>query len=110
LIKCMKICIECRHNYCVSLKKSILLPMKLTVFFLSLCLSQVSGESFGQKITLKGNNVSVKQIIKEFKKQTQYDFIGETKVITGSDKISVDLENANVDDAFRICFTSLGIT
>lgn len=79
-------------------------------FFLSLCLSQVSGESFGQKITLKGNNVSVKQIIKEFKKQTQYDFIGETKVITGSDKISVDLENANVDDAFRICFTSLGIT
>ena len=65
--------IRCLLPFGYSLK--FLLIMKLTVFILVLCQLQLSANSFGQKLTLAGKNLSIGRIFVEIRKQTGYDVL-----------------------------------
>jgi TonB-linked SusC/RagA family outer membrane protein len=49
--------------------------MKLTTFILIISLMQVSAATFGQKVTLQQNNITIDQVFREIRKQTGYDVL-----------------------------------
>jgi TonB-linked SusC/RagA family outer membrane protein len=75
----------------------LLLIMKLTTFILIISLMQVSAASFGQKMTLKGNNISVDKLFFEIRKQTGYDVLIDNAEINRSRRFNVDFNNAGLD-------------
>lgn len=55
--------------------RNFLLAMKLTVFILILSLMQVCATTFGQKITLKQDDIGIDRVFIEIRKQTGYDVL-----------------------------------
>jgi len=83
-----------------------LLIMKLTTFLLIVSLLQVSAASLAQKITLNEKNASLEDVFKEIKKQTGYDFVYTGKLIAKANPVTVQLDQATVDEALRACFVN----
>ncbi len=87
-----------------------LLIMKLTLFIiLSLTLSSYANV-LAQKVNLNENNASLKAIFKKIKKQTNYTFVFTQSEVNKTDKISVHVENASVEDALKACFEKLPLS
>jgi len=87
-----------------------LLIMKLTIIILlSLTLSSYA-DVLAQKVNLNENNVSLKVIFKKIKKQTSYTFVFTASEINKTDKISIHIENASVEDALKACFEKLPLS
>ncbi len=78
--------------------------MKLT-FILSLSvLMQVSATSFSQRFTLNFKNVSMNKVFKEIEKQSEYTFWYKTELLDKTDKVSVNLKNAKLEEVLETCF------
>ena len=87
---------------CLSYKP--LLVMKLTFILITATIMQVSAATYGQIVTLKGNNISLKGVFKKIQDQTSYDFLYNADDLKSAKKISVDLENLTIKQALDICF------
>ncbi|WP_157682110.1 TonB-dependent receptor [Mucilaginibacter mallensis] len=84
--------------------------MKLTlIIFLSLTLSSYANV-LAQKVNLNENNASLKTIFRKIKKQTNYTFVYTESELNKTDKISVHIENASVEDALKACFEKLPLS
>ena len=83
---------------------------------LLLCLGFVCGvwakEAYAQneKLNLSFKNVELKNILEEIKSHTDYDFIYNIKEVDVSQKVSVDLKNANVEIILKQCLDKLNIS
>jgi TonB-linked SusC/RagA family outer membrane protein len=87
-----------------------LLIMKLTlILLLSLTLSSFAHVS-AQKVNLNESNASLSVIFKKIKKQTNYTFVFTKSEINKTDKVSVHIENASVEDALKACFDKLPLS
>ncbi|WP_316794988.1 TonB-dependent receptor [Pedobacter agri] len=75
--------------------------MRLTTVFIIASLIQVSAASFGQKITLNKQNVSLESLLKEIRKQSGYNFFFDGQVITPEMKGSIRVTNASIDLALN---------
>ena len=81
--------------------------MKLTTLLLFFALLQVSAKTFSQ-VTLHEKNAPLEQVLKSIERQSGYTFVyNEDKVKLGS--ISLDLNDANIDQTLRECFKNLPI-
>jgi len=81
--------------------------MKLTIIIiLSLTLSSYANV-LAQKVNLNENNASLKAIFKKIKKQTNYTFVFTESEVNKTDKVSVHVANASVEDALKACFEKL---
>jgi len=87
--------------------KKFLLIMKITTFILFLAFMQASAAVFSQKITYKEKDVTLKQVFSEINKQTGFNVFWPPKSIKKSRRISVDLDNASVQEALDICLKDL---
>lgn len=67
--------------------------MKLTALLLLSCLLQVSANSFAQKVTLKAENVTLRKVFKEIRKQTGYDVLLFTRQLKISNTMDADFED-----------------
>jgi len=83
-----------------------LLVMKLTLILLTATFMQVSAATYAQKVTLKANNVSLKEIFKKIQAQTNYDFLYNADDLKSAKKVSIDLENITLKQALDICFNN----
>ncbi|WP_285058086.1 TonB-dependent receptor [Pedobacter ginsengisoli] len=75
--------------------------MRLTTVLLIASLIQVSAASFGQKITLNQQNVPLKTLLKEIRKQSGYNFLFDGRAVTPDLKASIRVSNASIDEALR---------
>lgn len=78
--------------------------MKLTTFILIATMLHVSAASFGQKITLKAQNMPLENVFQQIRKQTGVDFLFDAAVIKSADKVNVNMSNASLEDVLKKCF------
>ena len=76
-------------------RRKLLLVMNfLSIFLFVACLNVTAGV-YSQKVTLSGDNIPLKQVLKEIKKQTGYTFAYRGVLLQKAGKISLH-------DAWRI--------
>ncbi|MDR6785261.1 TonB-linked SusC/RagA family outer membrane protein [Pedobacter africanus] len=86
--------------------------MRLTTMIIIAALMQVSAATFGQKVTLKGNGMSLEQVFREIRKQTGYDVLVYTKNAITAKKIDVNFKDAPLNQVMDkvVLGTELGYT
>lgn len=67
--------------------------MRLTTIILIASLMQVSAATFGQKLTLQQNNIALKQVFKEIRKQTGYDVLYQPEKVNENQKVKASFDN-----------------
>ncbi len=88
----------------------IICVMKLTaILLLGTCL-QVSATVYSQKITLSEKNVLLEKVFKEIKKQSDYLFWYENKVLRQAGKVSIEVSNATLEEVLAQCFANQPLT
>ena len=88
---------RCNVPYVAS--KQLLRIMKLIIVIMTTFLIQVSASGFAQHFTLKKDNISLKDIFVEVKKQTGYAVVYRSSLIKNSKPIDVNLNNTPLKDA-----------
>lgn len=83
-----------------SLKKRLLLNMKLTVFITLMTLFQLAEGSFAQTITLDANNMSLVQVMRSVQKQSGYPFFLNGKDLANIE-INASIRSLRVDEAMN---------
>lgn len=92
------------------LYRKIMLIMRLTTVILIASLLQVSASTFGQRITLKQQNGSLKSALREITKQTGYGFYYDGKVIADDQKVSISVSNVEFAAALNRLLSGLNLT
>ncbi|QKJ33045.1 TonB-dependent receptor [Mucilaginibacter mali] len=82
--------------------------MKLTTLLLLITLVQVSAKSFGQRITLNENNVSLKRVIQDIEHQSGYVFFYDSKDV--KQKVNVHISDASIEDVLAECLKNLPLS
>lgn len=80
--------------------------MKITILLMFISILSVSAGSYAQKITLKATNVSLEQALNIIRIQSGYDLVGSTRLIKSGTPLSVDLREASLEEALKVCFES----
>ncbi|QEH43239.1 SusC/RagA family TonB-linked outer membrane protein [Chitinophaga sp. XS-30] len=99
---------RCRR-YSTSPGPKIVLVMRLTTVLLIACM-QVSASGFGQQITINQKNASLASVLKAIRKQSQYDFFYDGRIIPKGKFIDVNLKNADIDEALRSVLEGISLT
>lgn len=76
--------------------------MRLTTVILIVSLMQVSAATFGQKITINRNNVTLSAVFKEIRRQSGYDFFYDSRDIPKTQKVNIAINNASLEDALKV--------
>ncbi len=88
----------------------ILRVMKLTTVIMTTFLLQVSAAGYAQKITLSKNNASLKEVFKEIRKQSGYDFVYTTDQIRLAKNVDIHVADAQLADVLQQCFAGQPFT
>ena len=84
--------------------------MKLiTVLLIAACL-QVSASGYSQKVTLKGDNISLQKVFDEIRKQTGFHFFYADEVLSSAKAVTVNIRKAAVDEVLDFCFKDQGLS
>lgn len=87
-------------NYSI-LPKS-LLKMRLAAYLVLGTSLQLSANTYAQKVNLKFEKSSLETVFKEIRKQSGYSFLYNNELLKKGHKISVNLSNANLEQALDI--------
>lgn len=74
--------------------------------------SSFANASAGQQLTrvnLSKQNAEIGEILKEIKAQTEFDFVYNAREIDDKLRVSVDVRNAGLEEALRLCLESLNV-
>lgn len=75
----------------------------------ALILAFVSTYALGQKVTLKNQKITLREVFQEIRKQTGYDFVYPSNKIHLDQQISVSLEDVLLESALKTCLDNLAI-
>lgn len=78
--------------------------MKLTTVLLIAACLQLSASGYSQKITIKGENLTLQKVFAEIKKQTGYQFFYADEVLSKAKNVTVNIKKASIDEALEYCF------
>jgi TonB-linked SusC/RagA family outer membrane protein len=81
--------------------KQVLRIMKLTIVMMTIVLTQLSASTFAQLITIKGNNLNLRQAFSQIRKQTGYVVLYESDLVKRTATANVNLEKAPMEDALK---------
>ncbi|MCD0490401.1 TonB-dependent receptor [Pedobacter sp. MC2016-14] len=81
--------------------RKLLLIMKLTAILLITTLLHVSAASFGQRITLVQDRVSLDQVLREIRIQTGYDVLIETTKFKNGQTIKANFRNSSLEEVLE---------
>jgi TonB-linked SusC/RagA family outer membrane protein len=98
---------------CGSIRRRIhkpLLVMKLTLILLTATFLQVSAASYAQKVTLKVNGATIKEVFEKIQAQTNYDFLYNAQDLKGAHIVSLKLKDVPLKQALDICFNDQPLT
>jgi len=87
-----------------ALRDQVLRIMKLVIVIMITALLQVSASSFGQRITLSQKKISLKQVLKEIRKQSNYSILCDSKILQQAKPVDLQVKDATIqkvlDDFF----------
>ena len=84
--------------------------MKLTtVLLLAACL-QVSANGFSQRVTIKENNVTLRKVFEEIRKQTGVQFFYAVNTMQVTKPVSISVKNEPLDKVLEQCFRDQELT
>jgi TonB-linked SusC/RagA family outer membrane protein len=78
-------------------KRKWIMRIKLTTFLLIASLMQISAATFGQRVTLKGNNITLDQVFRQIHKQTGYDILISIPKVQNAKRINVNFNDTPLD-------------
>ncbi len=84
--------------------------MKLTGILILVLSLQASATTFAQRVTLSKDHVSLKELFKEIRKQTGYDFIYGNEVLERTGPITVQVKDKEVADVLKSIFEPRNLT
>lgn len=84
--------------------------MKLTVLLITATLINVSAKTYSQNINIHQSNTSVGKILKLIKKQSGYNYFYEEDAVAKTSKITIDVNNATVEETLNECLKNQPIT
>src|SRR5438874_7123982 len=90
-------------------RKQLLVMNFLSFFLLVACLNVTAGV-YSQKVTLSGDNIPLKQVFREIKKQTGYLFGYKETVLQKAGKVNIHVTNASVQEVLELCFQNQPLT
>jgi TonB-dependent starch-binding outer membrane protein SusC len=92
--------------------KTLLLTMKLTSLFLLLAVIHVSASTYSQntKFSLKLSEKTVKDVLLEIEDQSKFHFLYNDEFTDLSRKVSIDVNDAKVNDILDELFAGADIT
>jgi len=82
------------------------LKMKLTAALLVCTILQVNARGFAQKVSLSERNASPEKVFTLIEKQTGYKFVYTETFLHKANPITVQLQNAPLDQALAVCFSN----
>jgi TonB-linked SusC/RagA family outer membrane protein len=84
----------CSPQGCV---KKILLVMRLTIFLIIATILQVSASGYGQQVTLRKKNVTLEEVFRVIKIQTDYNVLWQPDKLKGAKTIDADFKNTALE-------------
>ncbi|MDR6785278.1 TonB-linked SusC/RagA family outer membrane protein [Pedobacter africanus] len=92
------------------LYQKICLIMRLTTVIMIACLMQVSAAGLAQKITLNERNTPLNNVLRTIGKQSGFAVYFDGKNSLKSQKVTVVVTNASIEEALHQAFKGLGYT
>lgn len=86
------------------------LMVKLIIVLLITSLLQVSANTFSQTVTLNFENAKLETVLKEIGNQTGYDLVYITPVINEAKPVSINVNNASLDEVLEKSFSNQSLT
>lgn len=84
--------------------KKISLSMKLTILLLIAIFTQVSANSFAQRISLRETNTPLTKVFRKISDQTGYDFFVTGSMIKSAKPVTINVVNAELNDVLVAIF------
>src|SRR5690606_26786455 len=93
------------------LKRQVLMRMQLTLTIIIFFAMQVGANSVAQHyVTLQQQNISLKEVFKEIKKQTDLTVFYSAKRLNDARKVNINLKNAAIETVLHECLQGLPLT
>lgn len=89
---------------CFGISPKMAMVMKLTCFLMLVGCLQVSAAALGQKVTITGKQITLKQVFKQIREQTGYNFIYSNKTIREATPVTLDVKDVSVQEALNQVF------
>ncbi|MGE8291307.1 MAG: hypothetical protein ACN6ON_06500, partial [Sphingobacterium sp.] len=90
-------------RYGINLRKTVLV-MKLSLAFSLALTVSVHASVLGQKVNLQKKNITLKALLTELQKQTNYRFMYKKGILEKSLPVNLDLQNAPLSEVMEIAF------
>jgi TonB-linked SusC/RagA family outer membrane protein len=87
-----------------------LLIMKLIIILLTASILQVSAATYAQQISINVKGASLQQVFKKLRKQSGYNFLYDSDMLSNARPVSFSLNNASLDDVLKACFANQPLT
>jgi len=97
---------------CVPKKRAskIFLIMRLTFAILLLALMQVSATSLAQKITMSKSNSTLKSVLADLNKQSNYNFLYTDELLQHAKSVDINVKNVDFKDVLERLFKEQPLT
>ncbi len=95
---------------CNANQRKLIMRINLIVILLTGCLLQVSASSYAQKINLAATNISLTELFKEIRKQSEYDFVYTISHIKLAQKVNIFASNGSLTEVLDKCFANQPFT
>lgn len=84
--------------------------MKLTMLLLTVFCLHVSAHTYSQeKISLNMKTVELKKVLQAIEKSSDYRFLFDEVLVKGKPKVSVEVENADINQVLAVVLSNTGI-
>jgi iron complex outermembrane receptor protein len=83
----------------------ICITMKLTALLLTIALVQAHGAGVAQNVSISGQNLSLKKVFAELKRQTGYAFFYNYTLLKEAHPVSLDVKDEPLTKVLDRCFT-----
>ncbi|MVN90594.1 SusC/RagA family TonB-linked outer membrane protein [Mucilaginibacter sp. HME9299] len=98
----------CRcHSYA---HKRLFITMNLTFVFMLLALMEVSATAIAQRITLNEKNAALKPILEKITKQSGYEIIYDSDVLSTAKNVTINVHDASIEEALTLCMQNQGLS
>jgi TonB-linked SusC/RagA family outer membrane protein len=94
----------------ISIYKKLLLTMKLIIVLMTACLMQVSANGLAQNIVIIQKNVTLEQMLREIRRQTNYSVLCEAPILKEAKTTNLNLRNVTINKALDKFFENQQFT
>ncbi|MFT3705668.1 MAG: TonB-dependent receptor [Agriterribacter sp.] len=95
------------HSIITALPVSKLIKqMKLISFFLFIICMQASASVSAQKITLSEKKASIEKVLREIRRQSDFDFIVNARTLKTAQPLSIEVKDMPLEDVLQLVFAN----